>query len=151
MTTTNLLGMLSPADRNRLLEFSADVSFPLGSRIFQEGARADRFWIIRTGMVGIDVHVPGRRAATVDTIGQGELLGWSWLIPPHTWQLGAEALSPVYALEFDASAVRALCEDDPLLGQAITRCVAAVVGHRLESTRTRVLDLYGPAGSGAMP
>lgn len=150
-TTTNLLGMLSPADRNRLLEFAADVSFPLGARIFQEGARADRFWIIRTGRVGIDVHVPGRRAATVDTLGQGELLGWSWLIPPHTWQLGAEVLSPVDALEFDASAVRALCEDDPVLGQVITRCVAAVVGHRLESTRTRLLDLYGPAGSGPMP
>jgi hypothetical protein len=67
------------------------MSFPAGARIFEEGSKADRFWIIRTGMVTLDVHIPGRRAATVDALGPGQLLGWSWLVPPHTWQLGAEA------------------------------------------------------------
>ena len=147
-TRTNPLGMLSPAERDRLLEFASEVTFPAGARIFEEGSRADRFWIIHTGWVTLDVHVPGRRAAAVDTIGNGELLGWSWLIAPHTWQLGAEARSSVRALEFDAPAVRALCKEDPVLGQALTRCVAEVVGNRLQSTRTRLLDLYGPQGSG---
>lgn len=76
----------------------------------EEGSKADRFWIVLTGLVALDVHVPGRRAATVDAMGQGELLGWSWLVPPHTWQLGAEAHGPVHALGFDAAAVRTLCE-----------------------------------------
>jgi hypothetical protein len=44
-----------------------------------------------------------------------------------------------------------MCEEDPVLGQAITRCVATVVGNRLQSTRKRLLDLYGPAGSGPLP
>jgi CRP-like cAMP-binding protein len=146
----NLLGMLSPADRDRLLEFAAEQSFPAGTRIFQQGSRADRFWIVHSGTVVLDVHVPGRRAAPVDRIGQEEMLGWSWLLPPHIWQLGAEASSPVRALEFDAAGVRALCDEDPVLGRAITRCVAQVVGHRLTSTRTRLLDMYGPYGSGPM-
>ncbi|MDQ1014343.1 Crp/Fnr family transcriptional regulator [Streptomyces afghaniensis] len=150
-TTTNLLSLLSPEDRDRLLKFAADVSFPAGARIFEEGSRADRFWIVLTGLVALDVRVPGRRAATVDAIGQGELLGWSWLVPPHAWQLGAEAHGPVHALEFDAAAVRTLIEEDPVLGLAITRCVAIVVGNRLQSTRTRLLDLYGSAGSGPRP
>jgi CRP-like cAMP-binding protein len=128
------------------------VSFPAGARIFQEGSKADRFWTVITGLVALDVHVhvhvPGRRAATVDAIGQGELLDWSWLVPPHTWQLGAEAHGPVHALEFDATAVRTLIEEDPVLGLSITSCVATVVGNRLQSTQTRLLDLYGPAGSG---
>ncbi|MFH8737696.1 Crp/Fnr family transcriptional regulator [Streptomyces sp. NPDC017964] len=150
-TRTNPLGMLPPADRDRLLELATEVSFPAGTRIFEEGSRADRFWIIHTGTVTLDVHIPGRRAAVVDTVGHGELLGWSWLIPPHAWQLGAETQSPVRALEFDAAAVRTLCEEDPVLGQALTRGVAEVVGYRLQSTRTRLLDLYGPVGSGPMP
>ncbi|MGW1025626.1 Crp/Fnr family transcriptional regulator [Streptomyces sp. NPDC002577] len=151
-TTTNLLGMLASADRDRLLEFATEVSFPASARIFEEGSTADRFWIIHTGTVTLDVHVAGRiRPATVDSIGHGELLGWSWLIPPHTWQLGAEAQSPVRALEFDAAAVRTLCEEDPRLGQALTRGVAEVVGRRLQSTRTRLLDLYGPGTAGRWP
>ena len=150
-TTTQLLGMLSPAHRDRLLACATDVYFPTGARIFEEGSKADRFWIIRTGMVSLDVHVPGRQAATVDALGPGQLLGWSWLVPPHAWQLGAEAHGSVHALEFDAAAVRTICEEDPVLGQAITLCVATVVGNRLQSTRTRLLDLYGPAGSGPPP
>ncbi|WP_406439199.1 cyclic nucleotide-binding domain-containing protein [Streptomyces sp. NBC_01613] len=146
-TTTSLLSMLSPADRDRLLKFAADMSFPAGARIFGEGSKADRFWIVLNGLVALDVHVPGRRAATIDAVGQGELLGWSWLVPPHTWQLGAEAHGLVHALEFDAAAVRTLIEEDPVLGLAVTRYVATVVGSRLQSTRTRLLDLYGPAGS----
>ncbi|MFJ9407532.1 Crp/Fnr family transcriptional regulator [Streptomyces sp. NPDC101393] len=146
--TRNLLEMLSPAGRDRLLGFATEVSFPAGARVFHQGSRADRFWIVHSGTVVLDVHVPGRRAAAVDRIGQQEMLGWSWLIPPHVWQLGAETNSPVRALEFDAPGVRGLCEEDPVLGQVITRCVAEVVGHRLTSTRTRLLDLYGPYGSG---
>ncbi|MFJ7296014.1 hypothetical protein [Streptomyces collinus] len=42
---------------------------------------SDRFWIILTGLVALDVHVPGRQAATVDAISQGELLGWSRRTP----------------------------------------------------------------------
>lgn len=93
------------------------------------------------------MYVPGRRPATVDTISRDELLGWSWLVPPHTWQLGAEAHSAVRAMEFDAVAVRALCEEEPRLGQTLSRCGAEVVGNRLQSTRTRLLDIYGPYGS----
>lgn len=150
-TTTNLLEMLSPAHRDRLLACATEVSFPAGARIFAEGSKADKFWIIRTGMVTLDVHVPGRSAATIDALGPGQLLGWSWLVPPHAWQLGAEAHGIVQALEFDAAAVRTMCEEDPVLGRAVTRCVATVVGNRLQSTRTRLLDLYGPAGSGPLP
>lgn len=132
------------------MHLAHDVAFPIATRIFDEGGRADRFWIIRTGSVTLDVRVPGRCAATVETLGGGDLLGWSWLIPPHRWHLGAEAASPVRAEEFDAAAVRALCVDDPVLGQALAVFVAGAVGHRLRSTRTRLLDLYGPYGSGPL-
>jgi hypothetical protein len=67
----------------------------------------------------------------------------------HRGQLGAVALSPVHAEEFDAAAVRALCDRDPVLGQALALYVAGVIGHRLRVTRLRLLDLYAPYGVGA--
>src|SRR5262249_39875285 len=115
-----------------------------------EGHRADHFWIIRTGSVSLDLHVPGRRPAVVETLGHGDLLGWSWLFPPYSWHLGAQAQSPVRADEYDASIVRALCEADPVVGGAVPRRVAEIVAHRLLHARTRLLDLYGPTGSGAI-
>ncbi|TJZ58972.1 cyclic nucleotide-binding domain-containing protein [Streptomyces piniterrae] len=151
MTTTALLNVLPPRGRDRLMELARDVSFPEGTRIFEEGGLADRFWIIRTGSVNLDVQVRGERPATVEMLGHGDLLGWSWLVPPYTWRLGAEATSPVRAHEFDAIAVRALCEADPALGLAVTHRVLDVVARRLQATRMRLLDLYGPPSGQHLP
>ncbi len=142
------LDTLTDDQRARLMGPAREVSFPAGARLFEERRAADRFWIIRTGSVVLDLHVPGRRAAVIETLGPGDLVGWSWLFPPRSWHLGAEAQSPVRAWEFDAEAVRRLCREDPALGHALVLAVAEVIGHRLECARTRLLDLYGPYGSG---
>ncbi|MGP4114324.1 cyclic nucleotide-binding domain-containing protein [Streptomyces sp. 4N509B] len=143
-TATGLLACLDPDQRERLLALAREVTFEAGCRVFEEGERADRFWLLRRGSVALDVHVPGRPSPVVETLGPGDLLGWSWLFPPHRWHLGARALDAVTADEFDASAVRRLCEHDTAVGYALAVAVAAVVGQRLRATRVRLLDLYGP-------
>ncbi|WP_328336341.1 cyclic nucleotide-binding domain-containing protein [Streptomyces violaceus] len=133
------------------MALARDVSFAIDERIFNEGGKADRFWILHTGTVALDVHVPGRRAAVIETLGAGELLGWSWLVPPHHWHLGAQATSPVRAYEFDAAAVSELCGKEPELKQELLAYVAAVIAGRLRSARVRLLDLYAPHGAGEVP
>ncbi|MGC5039869.1 Crp/Fnr family transcriptional regulator [Streptomyces sp. DT190] len=150
MTSTTTLSTALPAEhRDRLMGLARDVSFASGQRLFEEGRRADRFWIIRTGTVLLDLHVPGRRAPVIESLGHGELLGWSWHYAPYVWQLGAETLSPVRAWEFDAEAVRAVCARDAEFGRAIATWVGRVVTHRLQASRIRLLDLYAPYGSGS--
>ncbi|GGS26514.1 hypothetical protein GCM10010252_76760 [Streptomyces aureoverticillatus] len=151
MTATPVLDALPAGSRERLALLGREVSFPAGALIFEEGGSADRFWIIRSGSVALTVHVPGRRPPTVETLGPGDLLGWSWLFPPYEWHLGAEARGPVRADEFDAPTVRVLCVEDLALGYALAQAVARVVADRLKATRMRLLDLYGPSGSGSMP
>ncbi|MGW3940804.1 Crp/Fnr family transcriptional regulator [Streptomyces phaeochromogenes] len=148
-TTFSMLRALPAEHRERLMSCAREVSFPQGTRLFEEGARADRFWIIRTGTVILDMRVPGRRAAVIETIGHNELVGWSWLFTPHAWHLGAEATSPVRAYEFDATEVRAMCQEDHALGHAVTQWVGDILAHRLRSARNRLLDLYAPYGSGS--
>ncbi|WP_432076222.1 cyclic nucleotide-binding domain-containing protein [Streptomyces wuyuanensis] len=149
MNSSFLHGLPSEG-QDRLMACSHEVSFPAGTRIFDEGDPADRFWIIRTGSVTLDLQAHGRRAATVETLGHGDLVGWSWLVPPYEWRLGAEAFSLVRAHEFDARAVRGLCDADPVFGLALTRHALEVVAHRLQATRIRLLDIYAPHGSGVM-
>lgn len=133
--------------REQFMSHAREVSFAAGERIFDEGVKADRFWIIHTGTVALDLHVPGRQAAVVDTLGAGRMLGWSWLVPPHHWHLGAEATSPVRAYEFDAAAVREMCAKDPELDHELCTYVSGVLARRLRSARVRLLDLYAPHGA----
>jgi CRP-like cAMP-binding protein len=148
-STTTLSAALSTDQRARLMSLAHDVSFDIGTRLFEEGQHADRFWIIKTGTVALDLHVPGRRAAVIESLGHGELVGWSWHYAPHVWHLGAEAASPVRAWEFDAETVRTLCEQDGEFGRAVACWVGQVVAQRLRSARVRLLDLYTPYGSGS--
>jgi CRP-like cAMP-binding protein len=134
---------LPPEHRDRLLRVAREMDFPPGSRLFEEGAHADRFWIVRDGTAALDMHVPGRRSPVVETIGIGDLVGWSWLYEPFVWQLGAETVTRVRAHEFDAVAVRLMCLDDPEFGRAIEHWVGRVLAHRLNAARARLIDLYG--------
>ncbi|MFF3763946.1 cyclic nucleotide-binding domain-containing protein [Streptomyces sp. NPDC001922] len=151
ITDKGVLAALPEGRRAELMALADAASYPEHARIFDEGGSADRFWVVRTGTVALDVHIPGRGRAIVDTVGPGDLLGWSWLCPPHQWHLGAVASTDVEAWEFEAAPVRRLCERDPALGQALAVVVAGVIGHRLRSARTRLLDLYGPPGTEPLP
>jgi CRP-like cAMP-binding protein len=148
--TPSMLRALPAEHRQRLMRVAREVSFPQGTRLFEEGSRADRFWIIRTGTVELDMRVPGRRPAVIEALRHNELVGWSWLFAPHCWHLGAEATSPVRAYEFDATAVRQMCREDPAMGSAVAQWVGDVLAHRLHSARIRLLDLYAPYGSGSI-
>ena len=146
--TPSMLRALPAEHRQRLMRVAREVAFPQGTRLFEEGSRADRFWIIRTGSVELDMRVPGRRPAVIESLRHNELVGWSWLFPPHVWHLGAEATTPVRAYEFDATAVRLMCQEDPAMGRAVGLWVGEVLAHRLQAARTRLLDLYAPYGAG---
>ena len=120
---------------------ACDVTFPARHRLFEDGGSATRFWLLQSGHVALDLHVPGQGRMKIDTIGMGELLGWSWLFPPYKWAFGAVAASPVEAFEFDARTVRARCAADPVLGYEVTRRVARVLSKRLQSTRVRLITV----------
>src|SRR5579862_583594 len=78
-----------------LAEAASDVMFPAGRRLFEDGGHAGHFWLIRSGHVSLDLQVPGQGRMKLESIGMGELLGWSWLFPPYQWAFGAVAATEV--------------------------------------------------------
>jgi CRP/FNR family transcriptional regulator, cyclic AMP receptor protein len=119
-----------------------------GHRLFEEGGTAQRFWLLQTGQVALDLHSPSRSGLIVETLGPGDLVGLSWLVPPYQWQFGATAVQDTVTFELNAIAVRAACEEDPVLGYAMLRRVMSAASSRLHATRVRLLDLYGGPGTG---
>ena len=129
------LGVLAAAAR--------DVKFPARYRLFEVGGNATRFWLIQSGHVSLDLHVPGEGPVVIETIGMGELLGWSWLFPPYKWAFGAVAATAVEAFEFDAPTVRERCAADPELGYEFNKRITRVLANRLQATRIRLITRSG--------
>jgi CRP/FNR family transcriptional regulator, cyclic AMP receptor protein len=121
------------------------TAVPEGHRFFAEGDTANRLWLITSGHVALELHSPGGRLV-VETLGKGDLLGLSWLVPPYEWQFGAAAVQETIAFELDAAAVRAACDADPGLGYELLRRVMCAASSRLQAARIRMLDLYAPSG-----
>jgi CRP-like cAMP-binding protein len=121
------------------------VQVPAGQRLFEEGATADRFWLIDAGQVRLDAMVPGQGRVVIETLGRGDVVGLSWLKPPYQWRFGAVATQPMQAFEFDARAVRAACDADPALGYELTQRLSGLVVQRLQATRARLLDVCARA------
>jgi len=116
--------------------------FRPGQVLFREGDPADWFHVIRRGRIALGISIPGREDLIIDTLGPGEVLGWSWLFPPHVWTMDATALDTVHVIALDGVCLRGKCDDDPALGYSLARRFAGILSDRLASTRLRLLDIY---------
>jgi CRP-like cAMP-binding protein len=118
---------------------------PAGQRLFEEGATANRFWLIDAGQVTLDAMVPGQGRVIIEALGRGDVVGLSWLLPPYQWRFGAITTQPMQAFEFDAHAVRRACDNDPALASELSQRFSRVVVQRLQATRARLLDVCAQA------
>jgi CRP/FNR family transcriptional regulator, cyclic AMP receptor protein len=134
---------LPQASVAQLAGAGAEVSFPVGHRLFEDGGPAERFWLVRTGRVALELNVPGPAPLIVDTLGPGDVIGLSWLAPHHRWQFAAVTVMATTAFEFDSAAVTTLLDSDPVLGYQIIRRLINVATGRLQAARIRLLDIYG--------
>jgi CRP-like cAMP-binding protein len=139
LATHPFLRGMTPGHLDALAEVGADVFFPAGHRIFEEGGFAGKFWLIQSGHAALDMNVPGEGRVIIDNVGMGQLLGCSWLFLPYEWEFGAVCSGPLHAFEFDAAAIRARCAADPLFGYELTGRLLRVLARRLQSTRTRLI------------
>ena len=139
------VGDLPPAYLTLLASLARNVEFAAGAFLFREGARADRCYLLRAGRVALEIATMARGHIIVQTLGAGEVAGFSWLLEPHEWQFDGRAIEPVRAVALDGNALRAKCEDDPRLGFELMRRFAHLATGRLQSTRLRLLDVYGTA------
>ena len=122
---------------------ASNVHFAEGEFLFQEGHEANQFWVIRRGRVAMQMESPGQGAIVTDTMDEGEVVGWSWLVPPYRFFADGRAVTPVSATALDGACLRGKCEADPELGYQLLKRVTSVMYQRLQSTRIRLLDLYG--------
>jgi CRP/FNR family transcriptional regulator, cyclic AMP receptor protein len=123
-----------------------NVRFDAGRYLFHEGEPANEFYLIRHGRVALELTGPGRGPVTFQTLGEGEIVGVSWLIPPYRWTFDARALTLVRAIAIDAACLRQKCEADHDLGYELMKRFLPILIQRLQATRLQILDVYGSHG-----
>lgn len=126
-----------------------NVRYQPGQYLNREGDESTAMYLLREGRVALEVHVPGRGVVQVDTLGAGDMVGWSWLVPPYRWEVDARAVEPVRALAFDCPCLREKMETDQMLGYALAKRFLRELHQRLERVRMQRLDVYKAETAGA--
>ena len=135
---------LDPEYLTLLAGCAANVAFSDGAFLFREGTPAEQCFLITSGTIALEITAPGQ-VVTVQTLGEGEVAGFSWLMGAHLWQFDGRAVTKVRAIELDGACLRAKCEADPRLGFDLMRRFARLATRRLQATRLQLLDVYGHA------
>ena len=119
-----------------------NVRFEAGQYLFHEGEPADQFYLLRSGRVALQIAAPAR-SVTIQTVGESEIVGASWLVPPYRWGMDAKALELTRAIAMDAACLRGKCEDDHALGYELMKRFMPILIQRLQASRLQILDVYG--------
>ena len=117
--------------------------FAQGQTLFREGDVAEKVYILRRGDVAIEVAAPERPALIVETLHPGDVVGWSWMVPPYRSMSDARAVTEVSAVSLDANCVRGKCDEHPELGYQMFKSWLPHLTKRVRAQRLQLLDLYG--------
>jgi CRP/FNR family cyclic AMP-dependent transcriptional regulator len=137
---------MKPEHLKALADVAMFKQFEPGEVIFHEGEPANRFYLICQGKVALESRGNGESAPLVQFVGEGEVLGWSWLFPPYYWHFSARAVEPTNAVFFYGTRLREQCEEDPAFGYDLMKRVAAVVIKRLQIARVQLIQLQQKPG-----
>jgi CRP/FNR family transcriptional regulator, cyclic AMP receptor protein len=116
--------------------------FQAGEFLFREDAPAAQLFLVRSGRVALEVSVPQRGAVQVETLGPGDVLGWSVLFTPYRWHVDGRAVEPTLAFAVDGECLRRKVAEDVGFGYELMRRLLYEVHRRLERARLQQLDVY---------
>jgi CRP/FNR family transcriptional regulator, cyclic AMP receptor protein len=133
-------------DALRLIaQCAVNVHFNGGELILGEGEPVSTLYVIRRGRVALETCSPGRGLVIIDTVDEGDVLGWTWLSPPRPASTDARAVVPVSAIAIDGDRSRDKCEADPRLGYILLMRITSIMYQRMESAWFRLTDMYAEA------
>jgi CRP/FNR family transcriptional regulator, cyclic AMP receptor protein len=133
---------LSDEQLNLVASLATSARYGAQQRVFKYDTDADRFYVLRDGKVGVEIPAVEGEPLRIQTVGNGGVLGWSWLIPPYRWLFDVRALAPSEIVILDGARLRSECEIDPRLGYELLKRFAALMAERLNASRLAAIRHY---------
>lgn len=131
---------LEPEVLSTIAGCASNVRFDSGQVIFREGEDANRFYVVREGTVVLEVFNLELGSIPLQTLEAGQVLGWSWLVPPYKWRFDARCVTDVRAFALDGACLRGKCSQEPRLGYELLKRFAMLLEHRLQATRRQLVE-----------
>ena len=126
-----------------IVECASRETFTPGLFLCQDNEEARKFYVIHHGRVAVEIYRPRRGAITVQTIGEGEVLGWLWFDQPYHWHLDARALDLTRVISLEVQGLMDRCDQNHDFGYELMRRYAHHLAVQFRVTKAQLADFYG--------
>ena len=146
LSKQEILSGLDPDFTQFIASCAKEKRVEKGAVLFRRGDKADRFFLVRSGSLTIEIPAIQGPSLEVQRLGPDKILGWSWLIPPYRWSFQAKAQETSDVIEFDGAAIVKRCEEEPKLGYEMMKRFTLLMSERIEASRQKMMDEWNPPG-----
>lgn len=136
------------ASLEKMATIAAEESYEAGTQMYQKGDPARSLFLVLKGKIVLvmENYMGTHRAplqVTVDVIAKGDSMGWSALVEPYIYTLGALCIDRSRVIAMDAVRLRNLSAAEPELGYKLLQANAKVISNRLNHTRIILIGERG--------
>lgn len=142
LRTVPYLAELSEQELQKISSIAKMEDHPADSIIFKQGSPESRIFFVLSGLVGLELQTPNNGSLCIQTIGRGELLGWTPLLSETPMTASARVLRDSRVVALDAAKLLDLCRQDCQLGCSMMRKTAQALAKRLNATRQHMLHAH---------
>lgn len=115
-----------------------------GTWLFFDGEVAKTLYVLMEGSLDLTLDVGDLGQQKVEKITpliEGEVVGWSALLPPHIYTLGAQTIENSRLIAFDGTELRQLLDNNPESGYLLLKKLAEGISRRFASKCTQLMSL----------
>ena len=121
-------------------------TFSEGDFLLSARDEAKTFYLILSGSVSLQLFSHERGILELETIQEGEFVGWSWLSSPYKWHFDIVSVEKTQVITFDAKAIKKEMENNPEFGFKIYKIFTPIIIERLQATRKNLMNLEEEIG-----
>lgn len=123
-----ILQGLSEWELQSIAQFFHEENVKAGVSICEEGARADRLYILQQG----SVLLRSKRLGQLEISTPGKIVGWSFLVPPFNYTASAVTATPSNLLVIKTPDFYYLIHKEPKMGMKVMNNLAQVMAGRFQ-------------------
>ena len=122
----------------KLASIADEQTVAAGQTIFAESDPAEYLYLIVGGEVNLTCELGSGELRVVDTLVNGELVGWAAFVEPYRCRTLATAVKDTHLVRLHAAKLRDFCNADHALGHQLLTQVAQMLSSRLNSARVQL-------------
>ena len=130
---------------DEIARIADEVVLEEGEWLFHEREDASHLHLIMDGAVSLCLNLylngSSQHVEATSPLGRGELVGWSAIVRPYVYTLGARTSQRSRLLVIEAEPLRQLLDDNPHYGYFLMKNMAEVMGDRLTSKCVQLLSM----------